>query len=52
MVRIAFKVRQRTRITRVGELVDVEHLVTPRDEKADEIGADETGPACDEDFHA
>ena len=52
VVRIALEIRQRAGITRVGELVDVEDLMTLGDEEVDEIGADKAGSSSDEDFHA
>jgi hypothetical protein len=51
VIRIALKIRQGSWVARVGELVDVEDLVAFGDKKMDKIGADESGPAGDEDFH-
>ena len=51
VVRIALEISQRAGVARVGELVDVENLMPLRDKKMDEIGADEAGPASDENFH-
>lgn len=45
------EIRERTRITRVGEFVDVENSMALGYKKMDKIGADETGSACDENFY-
>ena len=52
VVRISLEIRQRARVSGVGELVDVEDLVTLGDKEVDKIGADESGPAGGKDFHA
>jgi hypothetical protein len=51
VIRIALKIRQRAWVSSVGEFVDVEDLMALGDKEADEIGADEAGPASDENFH-
>jgi hypothetical protein len=51
VIRIALKICQGSWVSSVGELVDVEDLVALCDKEMDKIGADESGPAGDEDFH-
>ena len=52
VIRISFKILQRTRIACVGELVDVEDLMSFGHEEMYEIGADEACSSGDEDFHS
>jgi hypothetical protein len=51
VVRISLKIRQGSRVASVGEFVDVEDLVALGDKEMNKVGADESGPAGDEDFH-
>jgi hypothetical protein len=51
VVRIALKIRQGSWVSSVGEFVDVEDLMALGDKEMDKIGADESGPAGDENFH-
>ena len=51
MGRMAIEIGERARVAGIGELVDVENLVASGDKQSDEIGADETGTACDENAH-
>jgi hypothetical protein len=51
VTRRLIKITERCRIPGVGELVDVENLMTAGHQKTDEIGTDEAGTASDENFH-
>ena len=52
VARVLCEIVERMRVSRVGELIDVEHgVLCCGDEKSHEIAADKTSSASDEDFH-
>ena len=52
VVRVVHNLIERGEVASIGQLVGIEDLMASGDEKSDEIGADESGSACDENFQS